>query len=148
MATGSVVPVSAGRFGLQSRGTFEAQHTLNFTVAADDAGLWRYRIRARYGDVDGVHEGLESVSELLAVVKVSASAEPNTSPPSSGLPATEQREMLEHELAQHQRNLARLREKKAIYAAGEEPLSLLNQIDAEVQEVARVQAQLEALSRG
>jgi hypothetical protein len=56
--------------------------------------------------------------------------------------------MLERELAQHQRNLARLRAQKAVYAAGEEPLSLLNQIDVEEREIARVQAELAALPNG
>lgn len=45
-------------------------------------------------------------------------------------------------LAQHQRNLLRLQQKKAIYAAGEEPLSLLNQIEHEEGEIARVKARL------
>jgi hypothetical protein len=58
----------------------------------------------------------------------------------------EQRELLEQELAQHQRNLARLRAKKAVYAAGEEPLSLLNQIDAEMREIQRVEAELARLA--
>jgi len=54
--------------------------------------------------------------------------------------------MLEQELAQHQRNLNRLRAKKAVYAAGEEPLSLLNQIDAEFREIERVKTELRALA--
>jgi hypothetical protein len=59
----------------------------------------------------------------------------------AGLTVDEQRTALEDELAQHQRNLARLRAKKAIYAAGEEPLSLLNQIEHEEREIERVQAE-------
>ena len=66
--------------------------------------------------------------------------------PESGIPVSEQREMLERELAQHQRNLTRLRAKKAVYASGEEPLSLLNQIDHEEQEIRRVEAELRALA--
>jgi hypothetical protein len=56
----------------------------------------------------------------------------------------ENRTAMEQELAQHQRNLNRLKAKKAVYAAGEEPLSLLNQIDAEEREIQRLQAQLNA----
>jgi hypothetical protein len=66
--------------------------------------------------------------------------------PASGIPVSEQRAMLEQELAQRQRNLNRLRAKKAVYAAGEEPLSLLNQIDAELQEIDRIQGELAGLS--
>ena len=65
--------------------------------------------------------------------------------PAGGFDTTEQREMLQQELAQHQRNLARLRSQKAIYAAGEEPLRLLNQIDHELAEIQRLQAELDAL---
>lgn len=46
-------------------------------------------------------------------------------------------------LARHQRNLQLLRGKKAVYGAGEEPLSLLNQIDHEEQEIARIKAELQ-----
>lgn len=55
--------------------------------------------------------------------------------------------MLEEELKAHQRNLARLRGKKAVYAAGEEPLSLLNQIEAEETEIQRIQQALADVSR-
>lgn len=47
-------------------------------------------------------------------------------------------------LAQHQRNLLQLQQKKAIYAAGEEPLSLLNQIAHEEQEIATLKSRLGA----
>jgi hypothetical protein len=63
-----------------------------------------------------------------------------------GLTVEEQRTALEAELAQHQRNLTRLRAKKAVYAAGEEPLSLLNQIEHEEGEIERVKAELEQLA--
>jgi hypothetical protein len=66
--------------------------------------------------------------------------------PASGISVSEQRAMLEQELAQHQRNLNRLRARKAVYAAGEEPLSLLNQLDHEEQEIRRVEADLRALA--
>ncbi|MCL5998486.1 MAG: CHAT domain-containing protein [Chloroflexi bacterium] len=45
--------------------------------------------------------------------------------------STEERTYLESELAQHRRNLLLLRQQKAIYAEGDVPLRLLNQIDAE-----------------
>lgn len=57
----------------------------------------------------------------------------------------DQRGMLEQELARHQRNLHRLRAQKAIYAAGEEPLHLLNQIDQEQAEIQRIQTELDSL---
>lgn len=59
---------------------------------------------------------------------------------------SEQRKMFTNELNQHQRNLAKLRQKKAFYAAGEEPLSLLNQIEAEEQEITFLEAKLVELS--
>lgn len=59
-----------------------------------------------------------------------------------------ERELLEQELAQHRHNLVRLRAQKAIYAVGEEPLRLLNQIDHEEAEIERIEAELEFLSAG
>jgi hypothetical protein len=53
---------------------------------------------------------------------------------------------LEQELAQHERNLALLRNQKAVFAAGEVPLSLLNQVDHEEQEIQRIQAELDSLA--
>ncbi len=55
----------------------------------------------------------------------------------------ERRGFLEEELTQHERNWALLHTKKAVYAAGEEPLSLLNQIEHERREIARVRAELQ-----
>ncbi len=45
-------------------------------------------------------------------------------------------------LAQHQHNLQLLQVKKAVYAAGEEPLSLLNQIEAEEKTIQALKQQL------
>lgn len=73
------------------------------------------------------------------------SSDPHEAPP-HGFPSGERRRWLEQELAQHERNLARLRNQKAVFAAGEEPLSLLNQIDHEEQEIQRVQAKLDGLA--
>jgi hypothetical protein len=52
---------------------------------------------------------------------------------------------LETELAQHRSNLAKLRQKKAIYALGEEPLHLLNQIEAEEKAITELEACLAKL---
>ena len=63
-----------------------------------------------------------------------------------GLQASEQRDLPEQQMAQHRRNLSRLRAKKEVCAAGEEWLSLLNQIDAEEREIQHVQGELAGLS--
>jgi CheY-like chemotaxis protein len=52
---------------------------------------------------------------------------------------------LEARLTQHRSNLDKLLEQKAIYAAGEEPLSLLNQIEAEERAIAKLEACLAEL---
>lgn len=52
------------------------------------------------------------------------------------------REFLESLLRQHRRNLQRLMQQKANFGAGEEPLRLLNQIDAEEAELARIEGEL------
>ncbi len=49
---------------------------------------------------------------------------------------------LERELAQRKGNLYKLRQQAAIYAAGETPLHLLNQIEAEEMEIRRIEEQL------
>lgn len=55
---------------------------------------------------------------------------------------------LELQLSRHQRNLTRLQAKKSVYAVGEEPLSLINQIEAEEREIQRIQKEMEQLSKG
>jgi len=60
----------------------------------------------------------------------------------------DERASLEKQLAQHRRNLYKLREQAAIYAAGETPLHLLNQIEAEETEIRRIEEQLRALENG
>jgi hypothetical protein len=55
---------------------------------------------------------------------------------------------LERELAQRKGNLYKLREQAAIYAAGETPLHLLNQIEAKEMEIRRIEEQLRALEDG
>ncbi|MFB0536237.1 MAG: metallophosphoesterase [Anaerolineae bacterium] len=65
----------------------------------------------------------------------------------SGLSAAEERALLKQELAQHERNLYTLREQAAVFAAGERPLHLLNQIKAEEEEIKRIEVELERLER-
>jgi len=57
--------------------------------------------------------------------------------------ATADQQAMQDLLTRHQRNLLRLQGKKAVYGWGEEPLSLLNQIEHEEQEIARIQAELQ-----
>jgi len=59
----------------------------------------------------------------------------------------EERAALQRELDQHKRNLYRLREQAAIYAAGETPLHLLNQIEAEEREIRRIKGALETFPK-
>jgi hypothetical protein len=59
-------------------------------------------------------------------------------------PVDEERALLLQELAQHKRNLYKLREKKAKYGI-DVPLSVVNQIEDEEREIARIQAELESL---
>jgi len=61
---------------------------------------------------------------------------------SSGQKAFDEGAELRALLAKHERNLLRLRQQKANYGVGEEPLHLLNQIDHEEQEIAQLKAQL------
>ena len=58
----------------------------------------------------------------------------------------DKRTELERELAQHEQNLRLLLGKKAIYAAGEEPLHLLNQIEAEKREIQSIEQRLAQLT--
>jgi hypothetical protein len=57
----------------------------------------------------------------------------------------DERAALERELSQRKRNLYKLRGQAAIYAVGETPLHLLNQIEAEEMEIRRIEEQLRAL---
>lgn len=52
------------------------------------------------------------------------------------------RQALHELLARYERNLHLLRRKKAVYAEGEEPLSLLNQIDMEEKKIHELKQQL------
>jgi hypothetical protein len=57
----------------------------------------------------------------------------------------DERAALQKELDRHRRNLHRLREQAALYAAGETPLRLRNQIEAEEKAIRRIEAKLEDL---
>jgi hypothetical protein len=52
---------------------------------------------------------------------------------------------LRTELAKHKRNLYKLRDQRATFAKGEEPLRLLNQIEAEEDEIRQIEEELEKL---
>jgi hypothetical protein len=86
-------------------------------------------------------------SDPSQIVFAAAGAPPQPAPVkppvANPTPADPARAGLETLLARRRRNLQRLEEKRSIYAAGEEPLSLLNQIEAEEQEIARLQAELQ-----
>lgn len=75
-------------------------------------------------------------------------AAPPTGQAAPGISSAEERALLEQELAQHRRNLLRLRQQKAIYAEGEVPLRLLNQIEAEEREIQRIEKALRASGGG
>jgi hypothetical protein len=53
---------------------------------------------------------------------------------------------LQQQLAIHNKNLNRLQEQAAIHGAGEVPLRLFNQIEAEEQEIQRIEAELKQLN--
>lgn len=71
---------------------------------------------------------------------------PPTGKVERGLNPAEERAFLERELAQHKRNLYRLREKKAKYGI-DVPISVLNQIEDEEREIRHIEGELERLGR-
>ena len=89
------------------------------------------------GDEAKVEQHLEGVGRPLT---------PDT-PSAEAFTSQKQHTTLKQQLSQHQRNLTRLQAKKRVYAAGEEPLNLLNQIEAEEREIQRIQKEMEQLSR-
>ena len=54
---------------------------------------------------------------------------------------------LQQQREQHRKNLNRLQAKRSVYAAGEEPLSLINQIEHEEEEIRRIEAELSRLGQ-
>jgi hypothetical protein len=95
-----------------------------------------------------LHDGLLFTTPQEAPGSGASALASATPGPYAGFGTAQQCEMLEQELAQHQRNLARLRAQKAVFAAGEEPLRLLNQIDHEQAEIRRLETELQSLSTG
>jgi hypothetical protein len=65
--------------------------------------------------------------------------------PEDAFAPEDERAALQRELARRKRNLYKLREQAAIYAAGETPLHLLNQIEAEEREIRRIKGALETI---
>jgi hypothetical protein len=88
------------------------------------------------------------IADLSAVAGEPA---PQSPPARHAVPADvtlsvgEERELLRRERDQHKRNLYTLQEKKAKYGSLEVPLSVLNQIEDEEREIARLDAALAAL---
>ncbi len=101
---------------------------------------WKHekRLRGTTGEQSAPNKVVASSSALTDIPKYD-----------TWVPAArkEQLTALEQELSQYQRNLARLRSKKAVYAAGEEPLSLLNQIEIVERDIQRIEAELASLNR-
>ena len=105
---------------------------------------------AGLGDAAALHLTGENASTLRFVGEPSSAAatkSTTTTPPSVPVAppvkqATADADFLRSLLAQHQRNRQRLLQQKALYGAGEEPLRLLNQLDAEDEAIAKLQQQL------
>jgi hypothetical protein len=92
--------------------------------------------------VDAPGSGVLTVGDD-AQVTINASSPPARRGTSgNGYTRREQRGALEERLAQRQRNLDRLQQMKAVYARGEEPLNLLNKIEAEEHEIELLRTQL------
>lgn len=64
-----------------------------------------------------------------------------------GQSLADKRTFLERELTQHRRNLYTLREQAAVFAAGETPLHLLNQIKFEEEKIRQIEVELERLEK-
>jgi len=102
------------------------------------------------GDAAALHLAGENADTLRFVSDPSAAATTKSTATtlSSALAAppvkqaAEDADFLRSLLAQHQRNRQRLLQQKALYGAGEEPLRLLNQLDAEEEAIAAIKQQL------
>jgi hypothetical protein len=90
--------------------------------------------------------------DLLEQLSAALAGEPVASPPTArgvapddmALSGEEERQLLRRERDQHKRNLYKLEEKKAKYGELEAPISVLNQIEDEEREIARIDAALAA----
>ncbi|MFZ4663124.1 MAG: CHAT domain-containing protein [Caldilineaceae bacterium] len=104
---------------------------------------------AGLGDAGALHLAGANASKLRFVDEPSA-AETKPMPaipqPTPVAPPTntaaEDTDFLHGLLTQHQRNRQRLLQQKALYGAGEEPLRLLNQLDAEEEAIAEIKRKL------
>lgn len=87
---------------------------------------------------------VQSGGDFVGHDKTSGSATPSQPSPSPSSPSLSDNERsgLQALLAQHEKNLLRLQQQKATYGAGEEPLRILNQIDHEEEEIAKLNGQL------
>ena len=103
---------------------------VDFRSGLDDEDTFRRLVAG----IRGVAPGASGASPALAAAR-----------PTPAFDRAAERAALERELAQRKSNLYKLREQAAIYAAGETPLHLLNQIEAEETEIRRIEVQLRAL---
>lgn len=82
---------------------------------------------------------------VLPFVKLDAEVLQETLPEMVNITISDdEQSYLTAELAQHRLNVLRLRKQKAIYAEGEEPIRLLNQIDAEETAIRKLEQQLQS----
>lgn len=114
-----------------------------------DRPLPRFLRRLTWVDFRGGLEDEEAFQRLVAGIRgLAPGGTPSlTAPGTAGLPErdagpTEERASLQRELAQRQRNRNRLREQAALYGAGEVPLRLLNQIEAEEAAIREIESRL------
>lgn len=84
-----------------------------------------------------------SLKRLLRDLQIGQETPPNLPPRFTTLDSTY--ESLRRQLARHYANLNKLREDAAIYGAGELPLRLHNQIEAEQQAITKLETELRAI---
>jgi hypothetical protein len=113
--------------------------------------LPRFLRRMTWVDFRGGLDGEVAFQRLAAGIRGVALGANGASPalaaarPTPAFDRAAERAALERELSQRKGTLYKLREQAAIYAAGEAPLHLLNQIEAEEMEIRRIEEQLRAL---
>ncbi len=113
--------------------------------------LPRFLRRMTWVDFRGGLDDEDAFQRLVAGIRgvapgaIGAPPAPAAARPTPAFDHAAERAALERELAQRKGNLYKLREQAAIYAAGETPLHLLNQIEAEEMEIRRIEEQLRAL---
>jgi hypothetical protein len=95
---------------------------------------WSQQNRKYHEDISFTLEVVEKEVSSLEKQPVISQAQLTLSP--------EDEAFLREQLAIHKQNLRLLLRQKAVYAAGEEPLHLLNKIEAEKREIAAIQSKL------